>query len=126
MLTVVAFAFVYPAGLLAFIFAESPVQWLWLGYQLYTMVAMHLYRFCGGERIGTTEARIARALSEKDVVRLAYGSGNVVVASLERKEVDRVRDGYRQVDALVGVILSRRGLDEGQRHAPEQGDTHTE
>ncbi|KAH8757103.1 hypothetical protein BGZ57DRAFT_646178 [Hyaloscypha finlandica] len=105
MLTVVAFACVYPAGLLAFIFAPIPIQWAWVGYQCYTMVSMHIYRFCGGEHVGTTEARVAQALSDRCLAKLADGSGNIVVAALRRTVVSSVGEGGLEVERLVEESL---------------------
>ena len=108
MLVVIAFATVYPAGLLLFIFAPVPVQWAWLGYQLCTMVAMHAYRFWGGELVGTTEERVAEALDAGKTVSMCCaahdepdGGSLVVVATAEVTVVSSVAEGRLEVERLV-------------------------
>jgi hypothetical protein len=41
-LTVMGAILVYPGGLAAFTFAPVTTQWVWLGYQLFAMLAVHL------------------------------------------------------------------------------------
>ncbi|KAK6353899.1 hypothetical protein TWF730_008321 [Orbilia blumenaviensis] len=62
MFTTIGFVFVYPAGLIAFIFASADIQWVWLGYQIAAMISMHCYRFFGGEHRGSTQEWLATEL----------------------------------------------------------------
>jgi hypothetical protein len=106
MLTVVAAIGVYPGGLIAFIFAPMVIQWLWLGYGLYCMLAMHMYRFGNGENVGTTEECVARALHRRQMVCFDDGSGNRVWAQLESWIVDSVAEGRNEVEVRVEKILA--------------------
>ena len=98
MFTIFAFILVYPVGLLVFIFAPWPIQWCWLGYQIYAMIAMHLYRFLGGEHIGTTPEWVARELYEHGKVCVADEQGARVIARLEKATVvSSVANGRQEV-----------------------------
>ncbi|KAL3447810.1 hypothetical protein BJX65DRAFT_307862 [Aspergillus insuetus] len=107
MFTVVSFITVYPAALIAFIFAPVTVQWVWIGYQLYTMLAMHLYRFYGGVNIGTTQESVAKALSRHGRVCFIDHIGSQVFAYLERSMVSSVAEGRRAVESRVYQTLAR-------------------
>jgi hypothetical protein len=60
--TVVAYALVFPAGLLVLLWVDDTVQSVWLGYQMYAIMAMLLCRLAGWGEDGTTQHRIATAL----------------------------------------------------------------
>ncbi|KAK6330180.1 hypothetical protein TWF730_004676 [Orbilia blumenaviensis] len=125
MLTVVGFVFVYPVGLIAFIFASSDIQWVWLGYQLMTMISMHCYRFFGGEGRGSTEEWLARELGDspeisrdsevkdgdqemitrKPVLFRDDESGLTIEAQLQSRMVESVRDGRKYREKRVERIL---------------------
>ena len=105
MITVILSVMVYPGGLVAFIFATQTIQWIWLGYQLYAMLAMHFYRFCGGESIGTTEKWVARELKNKGKVCFDDGSGNRVIAELDAAIVRSVAEGRTEVEKRLEQIL---------------------
>ena len=111
MLTIAAAIFVYPGGLIAFIFAPITIQWVWLGYQLYAMIAMHVYRFGGGEHIGTTQKWIARELSQKHQAIFDDGSGNKVMARLETSTISSVAEGRRQVEIIVDQVLQKHAME---------------
>jgi hypothetical protein len=113
MSTVIAAIAVYPGGLIGFIFAPVTIQWIWLGYQLYTMLAMHVYRFGEGEYIGTTEEWIATELFRNGKACFDDGSGNRVIAQLESSIVSSVAEGREEVERLVQRIL--------QNHAEHKG-----
>ncbi|KAJ2989985.1 hypothetical protein NUW58_g3184 [Xylaria curta] len=66
MFAVVALVTVYPAAMLAFIFAPVPVQWIWLGYQLYAVLAMHMYQFRGGGNFNIVNTGFFHDLEEND------------------------------------------------------------
>jgi len=99
------FALIYPGGLITFIFAPAAEQWLWLGYQLVTVIAMHLYRFTGGEKVGMTQTRIAMELAHTGAVCFNDGGGNKVIARLTTSTARSVADGRREVDPLIQQIL---------------------
>jgi hypothetical protein len=67
--TVVAYALVFPAGPLVLLWVDNTVQFVWLGYQPYTIMAMLLCRLAGWSADGTTQHRIATALQAgKEVI----------------------------------------------------------
>ena len=108
MLVVCSFSVVYPGALLAFIWAPVKVQWVWLGYLVYTMVAMHLYRFnvWSGQHIATTEARVARALQMNGRVVLSGLSGQRVLAELHTETAEKISVRKERVKLLVASILA--------------------
>ncbi|KAE8354027.1 hypothetical protein BDV28DRAFT_156539 [Aspergillus coremiiformis] len=105
MLTVMAFIMVYPGALIAFVFAPVAVQWVWVGYQLYAMLAMHVYRFYGGKYIGTTQEWVAQALSRRRRLCVFDATGHGVVAELESSTVSTVAEGSQEVERLVCRVL---------------------
>lgn len=105
MTTVVLIALIYPVGLLIFIFARQEIQWTWLAYEIYTMFAMHAYRFCEGEWIGTTQYRIARELGFGRKVRFVNGGSQGVVASLEKRLADTVKAGMEEMNCQIDKAL---------------------
>ncbi|KAI6089417.1 hypothetical protein F4821DRAFT_275885 [Hypoxylon rubiginosum] len=105
MFTIILFLFVYPAGILAFIFAPTKVQWIWLGYMLYAMVAMQVYRFGGVSYVGTTQSRLAKELGHHGKVIFDDSSGNKIFAELTRCMVNTVNEGRREVDRQAREIL---------------------
>ena len=52
MALVYLFALYFPSGLIALIWMEPGVQYLWLGYQIYAILVMHVFRIArwGGSR----------------------------------------------------------------------------
>jgi len=113
MFTVIGAILIYPAGLIAFIFAPITIQWVWLGYQLYAMLAMHIYRFGECEHIGTTQAWIARELLHHGSVSFDDGSGNRVVAELQSSTARSIADGQQEVERLVERLLEVHTQNDG-------------
>lgn len=123
MLAITATILVYPGGLIAFIFAPIKVQWVWLGYQLFSMLAMHMYRFGGGEYLGTTQEWVARELyrtgkesvEEGSRIRCRTsqvlfddGSGIRLVAHLKTYIVNSVAEGREKVESLIEGIAQEQ------------------
>ena len=113
-LVIVATALLYPGGLIAFIFAPVGVQWVWLSYQLYAMLAMHVYRFSGGENLGSTQYAIARELSSHRTAFFDDGSGTIVSAELETYIANRVAEGKEEVARVVQNLLGCNADQEGR------------
>jgi hypothetical protein len=109
-LTVILTILVYPGGLIALIFALVTIQWVWLGYQLYAMLAMHVYRFNDGEHVGTTQKWIGRELHRTGQVLFEDGSGNKLVAHLETSIVPSVIQGRLKVESLVERVLQEHAV----------------
>jgi hypothetical protein len=112
MLAVIMFVAMYLAGLIVFIFATIHVQWVWLGYGIYTMVAMHCYRFLGGADIATTESWLARELYEKGKVTLARSSKQWVLAEIKFDIAERAKIAKDKFEAKVKEIIEE-GREEG-------------
>ena len=106
MLTVTGSILVYPGGLITFIFAPIAIQWVWLGYQLYAILAMHIYRFGEAEHVGTTQEWIARELSSHKKVCFDMGGGNRVIAQLANYVEPSVAQGREKVKQLVTQVMN--------------------
>lgn len=107
--TVVAFCALFPLGLLcSLVWMSVELQYLWLGYQLYTTIAMHLYRYSGGRNWATTGERVALKLAASldEEVYFRDEAGTTVVVSNSRIEVDNVREAKAVV---------KRQLEEGAK-----------
>lgn len=105
--TVVAFCALFPLGLLcSLVWMSVELQYLWLGYQLYTTVAMHIYRYSGGRTWASTEERAAQRLaaSMDEVVYFRDDAGTTVVVGDSRTEVDNVREAGAVVKRVLGEI----------------------
>ena len=93
---VVLYGTIFPVGLLALLWLDVKVQFVWLSYQLYTTIAMLICRLGGGSSGGTTEERIAKAFSKgKDVV-----FEDQIVLKLEMTafpKVDLARNKVREI-----------------------------
>lgn len=95
------FVLYFPAGLLALLWESSPVQYLWLGYQVYTILAMHFVRLFGWGDCGMTQVRIARLLQEGKEVWLKSPNGSAVGAVLTISQARSVSDGMQRVKDIV-------------------------
>jgi len=98
---VYALVLYFPAGLLASLWMDQWSQILWLAYQLYTIVVMHVVRITGMRVCGQTEERVARLLQNNRVVYLCGSEGHGVVAKLALEVVDSVALGKERVRELV-------------------------
>ena len=104
---VIAYGLVFPIGLLAsIIWMSEGLQFLWLGYQLYTTLVMHVYRYAGGPDWGTTEEGIAKRLElqarQGRPQRIYFADkANFLMATLETSYYNRYKDARAQVDKMV-------------------------
>lgn len=103
MALVYLFVLYFPAGLISSLWMPSNVQLLWLSFQVYTIIAMHIVRICGWEHCGRTEGRIARLLQEDRIVFLQakkpakYG----VTATLETTDHANVAEAKKEVKRII-------------------------
>ncbi|KAL8365221.1 hypothetical protein RB595_004157 [Gaeumannomyces hyphopodioides] len=97
---VYAFMLYFPAGLFALSWMNLTSQYVWLGQQLYCVLAMHFVRLVGWQGCSRTEERVARYLREKKVVRLV-GEHGFVEASLVIEDVHSVRQGRARVKVIL-------------------------
>jgi hypothetical protein len=110
------FVLYFPAGLIALLWMDTNVQYLWLGYQVYTVLAMHIVRLLGWVGCGRTEHHVARLLMDEKEVRLRGPGGCMVAATLETIAVRSVREGKE----MVGMIIKAQR--ERQQSTEHQGD----
>ncbi|PNP73904.1 hypothetical protein FNYG_12755 [Fusarium nygamai] len=103
---VYAFALKFPAELVVLAWAPTTVQWLWLAYQVYAVLAMHLARLIGWTGCGRTEELLARLLQNNGTTYLASGmSACVVRAGLEVEEFVGVTEAEaRKREILAGSV----------------------
>ncbi|ROW03792.1 hypothetical protein VMCG_05397 [Cytospora schulzeri] len=99
---VYSFVLYFPFGLITNIWMDSPIQYLWLAYQLYTVFAMHIVRLLGWQGCGRTEERVARELMLGKTVRLQSQHGEDVEASLWTTFVPNISSGEETVRRLMG------------------------
>ncbi|MCJ1371180.1 hypothetical protein MMC20_002395 [Loxospora ochrophaea] len=104
----VSFGLLFPIGLLcSILWMSTQLQCLWLGYQLYATVAMHIYHYAGGRRWATTEEVIsqtfAKAEAKHEDARLIFGKDRrtAVSARLIRTSHTSYGDGKAYVEQLI-------------------------
>ena len=103
---VVSCILIFPAGLIAFVFAPQPVQWTWLGYQLYTTFAMHLLRFADAGAIGSTESELARILGKEKSVRFRDSTGKTIRANLDLNVFTSLTESRMAIDERLERVRS--------------------
>lgn len=97
---VYTFALYFPAGLLSLLWMTPNTQYLWLGYQVYTIVAMHAARLSGLGASGRTEKGIASVLQAGKVV--CFRSGSVRLrATLSVEEMNSHTAGRERIMNIV-------------------------
>jgi hypothetical protein len=95
------FVVYFPVGLLSMLWVPKPVQIMWLSYQLYLIVMMHVMRIRGSAGKGRTEEGLAQGLADGKIVAIKGGNGAVIMAKLESHPVKRIRDGRQKVQEIV-------------------------
>ncbi|EXF78290.1 hypothetical protein CFIO01_00285 [Colletotrichum fioriniae PJ7] len=98
--TVYAFVLYFPAGLLLLSWMNDPMQYLWLGQQLWSVLVMHLVRLFGWEGTSRTEEAVAAALV-KDFKVILAGDKACVEARLRMEEVTSVKEGRKRVQEML-------------------------
>lgn len=107
MACVAAFGSFFPIGLMcSMVWMPLPVQCVWLSYQIYLVVAMHVARYTQSGLGATTEARIAEALTSKDARR-----GNANVDGEASILFGHERGGAGTVKATWSATYHRRNLE---------------
>ncbi|KAH6684512.1 hypothetical protein B0J14DRAFT_14442 [Halenospora varia] len=107
-MTIICCLFLYfPIGLIISQWSDEKAQYLWLGYQMYAITAMHVLRFLGWQDLGRTEKRIARLLSNGKTVWLKTEAGCAVSASLSLHRVNKSADGKAKVQEIIDVCKDR-------------------
>lgn len=104
---VYAFVLHFPVGLICLIWMGSTAQYIWLGYQLYTVVVMHITRLAELEDLGSFQERIANCLIASGKVCLVTrpGDQNGIIASLSIADAANVGDARRRTAELRQTLL---------------------
>ncbi|KAL9041441.1 MAG: hypothetical protein Q9180_001278 [Flavoplaca navasiana] len=108
MTIVIIFGLLFPAGLLcSLLWMPTGMQTVWLSYQLYTVIALHVYHFAGGHHWATTEEKICRAFRDAEAkhedAEVVFGTDikSAVHATLIRTSHDSFADGRAHVSRLL-------------------------
>lgn len=117
---VVAFVLIFPIGLLcSIVWMPVGLQYLWLCYQLFTIIAMHVYRYGNGHHWATTEEMICQhfleAETRQDDPQLIFSSGSKE-SSLCARLVRTAHDSYGDGRAHVLQLLS------AGKYLPDESD----
>lgn len=107
MAIVYAYVLNFSAGLIALSWMNSNTQYLWLAYQVYTTLTMHIVRLCGWQGCGRTEENTAKVLPGGKTAYLV-GTSGAVRAILQIEPMAGVTEG----EARVKEILLHNHLDE--------------
>lgn len=108
-LIIVAFGCLFPVGLLcAGLWMQDSIQYVWVSYQIYAVVAMYIARYTGAYELATTEARLADGLSTSlSGGQVVFGrQQKAVAASLEVTYHSRRIEGR---DHLARLVKRRDG-----------------
>ncbi|KAG2411669.1 hypothetical protein HFD88_009225 [Aspergillus terreus] len=105
---IICMGFGFPIGLLCcLVWMPVSLQYLWLAYQLYTTLAMHIYRFMGGRMWATTEERLLEqfvAAGQRGEPQVAYLGGpecTCVMAELNVTFHGRYAEGKAHLERLL-------------------------
>ncbi|KAJ6104267.1 hypothetical protein N7523_010587 [Penicillium sp. IBT 18751x] len=101
MVLVYSFVLYFPVGLIIVLWMDVNMQYLWVGFQTYTVLVMHIVRIAGWHGCGRTEENIARHLQGGKSVFLQCGGKMGVLATLEMIKVQSVAEGREEVQYVV-------------------------
>ncbi|KAK8042410.1 hypothetical protein PG994_012893 [Apiospora phragmitis] len=102
-----AFVLYYPAGLVLSIWMDDTMQYLWLAYQLYAVLAMHILRLLDWQGSGRTEYCAAKHLSRDREVWLRSSSGDMIAATVRTDFVPKYSEGERLVQERFAEHANR-------------------
>lgn len=94
------FLLYFPIGLLLLSWMTGPIQYIWLGQQVYCVIAMHISRLFGWQGCGRTEERAANLLISHGVVCLR-GENGYVRATMEIKQTQSVATARALVKEII-------------------------
>jgi hypothetical protein len=113
-----AFVLYFPVGLVCLLWMRLKVQYLWLGYQVYAIIVMHVIRILGWGGCGRTEERIAGHLKRGKTVWLQTQTGCTVSAKLAVTSVPNVATGRKAVQAIIERHHQQRNNDSDSSGSP--------
>ncbi|KAL3444153.1 hypothetical protein BJX65DRAFT_174824 [Aspergillus insuetus] len=109
LLMIICMGFVFPVGLVCcLVWMPVSLQYVWLGYQLYTTLAMHVYRFTGGKVWATTEEQLLEQFvqaGQRGESQVAYlgGPRGCVMAELNVTFHGRYAEGKAHLERLLAA-----------------------
>jgi hypothetical protein len=98
------FVLYFPAGLIGVLWMSPNVQYLWLSYQLYSILVMHIVRVLGWQGCGRTEDRVARHLERNREVWLQCTASCTVAATLVVESIRGQAEGKSRVQSIVNSV----------------------
>lgn len=96
------FVLYFPVGLAANLWLSDRLQYLWLSYQLYAVLAMHLLRLLRWQHCGSTQEGVARAILRGENIYLRDGLGTAINVSWQTTYVTSIRAANYVVNQLKG------------------------
>lgn len=130
MAIIVAFGFVFPAGLLcSLVWMPIGLQYVWLSYQLYATAAMHIYRYACGHQWATTEEMIcqkftkAEANHEEPEIIFGNAKESSISARLVRTPHDSYAEGRAHLAQLLSISKDLAGACDTQHQQPRRTDS---
>lgn len=110
--SVVACMMIFPAGLVAFAFAPPNVKLTWTCYQLYTTLALLIYRVGGGNYVETTEKQLAQKLYKERAVRFEDGQGASIIACARTDLAHNITELQTMVEERKKEFRSKQQTEE--------------
>ncbi|KAI0551757.1 hypothetical protein F4679DRAFT_537854 [Xylaria curta] len=107
-LLVYCFVLYFPAGLILTIWENDSMQYLWLAYQLYSVITMHAIRLLDLQDCSRTEQRVAKLLCSNERVWLKSENGVTIEATAKTDVVAGYTEGQRIVHDRV--LQYQKGL----------------
>ncbi|KAM4057635.1 hypothetical protein HRG_009274 [Hirsutella rhossiliensis] len=101
---IVVFACQFPFGLFcSVVWMPIKVQYVWVSYQLYVVLAAHVVRYSSLGRSTTTEAKLTQCLGQATAALFGHkrGSSNTIKASVVATYHDRYSLGRAAADQLL-------------------------
>lgn len=106
--TIIAFALQFPLGLFcSSLWMPVEVQYVWLSYQLYVVLAMHVVRYSVAGRSTTTESKLAECLGRGSLLQTA-GKDSTTTANESAVLFGHKRDGEGTLKAQVAFTYHER------------------
>ncbi|TRX96349.1 hypothetical protein FHL15_002621 [Xylaria flabelliformis] len=98
---VYCFVLYFPAGLILTIWENDSMQYLWLAYQLYSVITMHAIRLLDLQDCSRTEQKVAKFLCSDNKVWLESKNGVTIEATAKTDIVAGYTEGQRIVHERV-------------------------
>jgi hypothetical protein len=100
----------FPVGLVMIQWLDESAQHVWLTYQVYAVVAMHIIRIMGWQGAAGTEEIVAQHLSAGKSVWEQSSEGCTVSATLTLHKITNTFEGRAKVASLVSNAGEREQI----------------